>query len=241
MILTKCAACAAPLAHDAPRCVRCKTRYCRWACWKTYVGRPEGDELRRCAMTNLGNGLKLTGQYVEAVSVHEAELSTLRRFGAPVAKVLTVQGNLASAYQELGAWEQALRLRQEVYSGILKHLGKEDWRSLRHAHNYAATLSLLQRHQEAKALMRKTIPVARRVLGEDNIFALLMRYLYAQSLCEDTRATLGDFREAVNILEHVEPTARRVLGGTHPHVKMIEEQLRTARALRARETPESSG
>ena len=24
MILTNCAACAAPLAHDAPRCVRCK-------------------------------------------------------------------------------------------------------------------------------------------------------------------------------------------------------------------------
>ena len=28
MILTNCAACAAPLAHDAPRCVRCRTRYC---------------------------------------------------------------------------------------------------------------------------------------------------------------------------------------------------------------------
>ena len=28
MILTTCAACAAPLAHDAPRCVRCKLRYC---------------------------------------------------------------------------------------------------------------------------------------------------------------------------------------------------------------------
>ena len=27
-ILTTCAACAAPLAHDAPRCVRCKLRYC---------------------------------------------------------------------------------------------------------------------------------------------------------------------------------------------------------------------
>ena len=26
MILTNCAACAAPLAHDAPRCVRCWTR-----------------------------------------------------------------------------------------------------------------------------------------------------------------------------------------------------------------------
>ena len=27
MILTTCPACAAPLAHDAPRCVRCWTRY----------------------------------------------------------------------------------------------------------------------------------------------------------------------------------------------------------------------
>ena len=27
MILTNCAACAASLAHNAPRCVRCHTRY----------------------------------------------------------------------------------------------------------------------------------------------------------------------------------------------------------------------
>jgi len=32
MIITNCAACAAPLAHDAPRCVRCKTRYCNSTC-----------------------------------------------------------------------------------------------------------------------------------------------------------------------------------------------------------------
>ena len=32
MILTTCAACAAPLAHDAPRCVRCKLRYCNSTC-----------------------------------------------------------------------------------------------------------------------------------------------------------------------------------------------------------------
>ena len=32
MILTNCAACAAPLAHDAPRCVRCKVRYCDSTC-----------------------------------------------------------------------------------------------------------------------------------------------------------------------------------------------------------------
>ena len=32
MILTNCAACAAPLAHDAPRCVRCQVRYCSSTC-----------------------------------------------------------------------------------------------------------------------------------------------------------------------------------------------------------------
>jgi len=32
MIITNCAACAAPLARDAPRCVRCKTRYCNSTC-----------------------------------------------------------------------------------------------------------------------------------------------------------------------------------------------------------------
>ena len=32
MILINCAACAAPLAHNAPRCVRCSTRYCNKTC-----------------------------------------------------------------------------------------------------------------------------------------------------------------------------------------------------------------
>ena len=40
MIITNCAACAAPLAHDAPRCVRCKTRYCNSTC--------QHDHWRRC-------------------------------------------------------------------------------------------------------------------------------------------------------------------------------------------------
>ena len=37
MILTTCAACAAPLAHDAPRCVRCHTRYCNKICRWNYA------------------------------------------------------------------------------------------------------------------------------------------------------------------------------------------------------------
>ena len=45
-------------------CSLCEQRYhgvvkCAlgWACWKTYLGRPEGNSSRRSAMTQLGNGL----------------------------------------------------------------------------------------------------------------------------------------------------------------------------------------
>ena len=48
MILTNCAACAAPLAHNAPRCVRCKTRYCD----ATYLDASASlDELREAVTT----------------------------------------------------------------------------------------------------------------------------------------------------------------------------------------------
>ena len=69
-----------------------------------------------------------------------------------------------------------------------------------------------------------------------------MRGLYAQSLYEDTTATLDDLREAVSTLEDAGRIARRVLGGAHPTTTGIEDHLRRSRAiLRARETPPTSG
>ena len=50
-----------------------------WACWKTYLGRPETDQVHRMAMGTLGNGLHDAGHHEDALSVREAELSTLRR------------------------------------------------------------------------------------------------------------------------------------------------------------------
>ena len=132
MILTTCAACAAPLAHNAPRCVRCWTRYCD---------------------------------------------ST-----------------------------------------------------------YASCLVDLSCFKEAKRLLRKTIPVARRVLGASHEYTLKMRWHYAHTLYEDTGATLNDLHEAVTTLEDAERIARRVLGGAHPTTAGIELSLRKARAaLRASE------
>ena len=138
MILTTCAACAAPLAHDAPRCIRCKMRYC-----DTLIA----------------------------------------------------------------------------------------------ANNYAYALARLERSEEARSLLRKTIPVVRRSRGENSENTLRMRGLYATAVYLDEGATLDDLREAVTTLEETERTARRVLGGAHPLTTLTEGHLGLAReALRTRES-----
>ena len=89
--------------------------------------------------------------------------------------------------------------------------------------------------------MRKTMPVARRVLEVSHCVTLQMRSLYAKALFTDSGATLDDLREAVTTLEDTERIARRVMGGTHPLVWQIECHLGAARkVLRARELPPGS-
>ena len=127
-------------------------------------------------------------------------------------------------------------MRQEVYSGHLKLNGEEAEETFREALNYSSSLVDLKRFEVAKALLRKTMPVARRVLSESNDTTLRMRWVYAKALYLDPAATLDDIREAVTTLEDAERIARRVLGGAHPVIVDMERSLRVARAaLRARE------
>jgi len=202
-----------------------------WACWKTYLGRPETDAVRSCAMTQLGNGLHEAEHYEDALPVYEAELSTMRRLGAQEDSILITQTNLAMTYGQLGRVEQALQIERDVYARRLKLQGEEDPDTLQAAINYAVSLRLTRCDEEAKALLRKTIPVARRVLGESDQLTLRMRNLYAKALCRDDSATLGDLREAVTMLEEADRTARRVLGGAHPLTVEIESGLRASRAI----------
>ena len=100
------------------------------------------------------------------------------------------------------------------------------------ANNYAASLRDLHLFEEARSLLRKVIPTAQRVLGEDNYLTLLMKKKCAQSLYRDDGATLDDLREAVTTLEDTERIARRVLSGAHPLTTSLEDDLQDARAAR---------
>ena len=152
--------------------------------------------------------------------------------------MLDTQSNLAISYLQLVRLEQAVNAFRGVYSGFLKLKGEEHYDTLLAAQNYAESINGLQRFEEAKSLLRKTMPVARRVLGEGNEHTLKMRWIYARALYSDPDATLDDVRESVETLEDAERIARRVLGGAHPITKEMGNDLGTTRAvlLRACET-----
>ena len=126
-------------------------------------------------------------------------------------------------------------MERDVYFGYLK-LGEQHKDTLGAANNYAVSLVNVERFEEAKSLLRKTMPVARRVLGESHDLTLTLKKVYADSLYEDDSATLNDLREAVKTLAETEQTARRVLGGAHPTATGMKNALQEAReALCARD------
>ena len=160
------------------------------------------------------------------------------RVGATERQKLVVKANIAVTYGRLGRDEEASRIERDVYLGHLKLSGREDRDTFMAANNYAWGLFAIQRFEETKTLMRKTVPLARRVLGEGHEYTLNMRWVYGRALSADTGATLKDHREAVETFEATHRIARRVLGTAHPSTASIEGDLRIARAaLRARETP----
>ena len=101
------------------------------------------------------------------------------------------------------------------------------------AFNYANDLFYLNRFEEAKSLLRRQIPVAQRVLGENHESTIKTRWVYAEALYKADGATLEELRESVETLEDMARIARRVLGGSHPHTENVEHRLREARAALA--------
>ena len=132
-------------------------------------------------------------------------------------------------------------MRRDIYFGFVKIHGEEHRKAILAANNYANALIGMQRFEEAKLLMRKMIPVARRLLGESDQYTLTMRVNYAMALWRDDSATLDDLREAVTTLEDTARIARQVFGGANPFTSTIEVSLKVSRAvLAARETPPGS-
>ena len=120
-------------------------------------------------------------------------------------------------------------MRRDVYSGVLKLYGEEHPDTLREANNYAVVLLSLERHAEAKPILYKAIPNARRTLGAEHDLTLNLRKFYGQFLYEDPSASRADVVEAIEIIEDVQRRARRVFGPDHPNWTYLPRELTAAR------------
>ena len=208
--------------------------YCAlgWACWKTYVGRPEMDRFRLNAMTQLGNGLSDVEKDEEALVVREAMLSLLRRAGRDETdpNVLVMQGNIAQCYKHLGQIEKSFAIEQCVYRMQRASLGDDHENTRISAMNIARTLAEgLNRHKEAARFLRKEMPPLMRNISRDHANAIKLQLYLANCLSSGNDASWADLREAVTILEDLNPRARRVLGPQHPETQAVQNALNYAR------------
>ena len=95
--------------------------------------------------------------------------------------------------------------------------------------SYAASLKDQQRFEEAKSLLRKKMPLARRTLGAEHDLTLNFQDIYAQCLNRDPSASRDDVVEAIEIFEDIQRRARRVFGPDHPNWKALPRDLMAAR------------
>ena len=91
MILTNCAACAAPLAHDAPRCVRCKLRYCNSTCqhntrWALSVRDHIRETHGSMVVLETNEGVELFGRHITGGAIWAAA-KTFKAMGASDAEI----------------------------------------------------------------------------------------------------------------------------------------------------------
>ena len=202
-----------------------------WAVWKTYVGLPEDNRYRCCALAQLGTGLGAMGRNEEELSILEAcwDIEKRRaRAGAQV-DLLAIQGKIANCYGELGRHPDALRVRREILAMRRKIYAPEDLPVLHDVTNLGVSLNHLRMYTESQPLWRKYIPVARRVLGRDHNLTTTMIKGLAAAISQHGDAPHDGLLEAIKMLSENSQRLRQVLGDTHPETQQNECSLKFLR------------
>jgi len=220
-------------------CGLCEQRYhgfvwCAlgWACWKTYVGRPETDWARVNALTVLGNGLWAAERHAERLAIVEVQLATQRRLGISEYPIIVTRSNFANCLHSLGRLDEALAMERDVYARCKELLGTTNKSTLHTGNNLAHSLIQQGQYAEAKEFAGKLIPQCRRALGSNHVMTLNCHAAFAEALYSDAGASRADVLEAVTILEDVVRARRRVFGNHHPETIRALAILEGARMKR---------
>mmetsp|Transcript_16707 Transcript_16707/g.47723 ORF Transcript_16707/g.47723 Transcript_16707/m.47723 type:complete len:382 (+) Transcript_16707:346-1491(+) len=192
--------------------------YCAlgWACWKTYVGRPEANVLRMHSMTTLGNGLRAASQNRERLGLLESQFALMQRSRVNREAILAAQGNMANCLEDLGRIEDAIELSVQVHSGMKALRGNRHTNTIICGLNLAASLQSKGRTTEAQSLAAEYLPISESVFGPLDVNTLGLRSTYLRARCRDPDISLDDWRKAVSSMDDLYRTAVKVLGTQHP-------------------------
>ena len=151
-ILTTCAACAAPLAHDAPRCVRCKLRYCNATCQHDHWRRGHKQMCKKIHRGGNAEQYHADKKYKEAVAV------------AVDGQTINSAINLAATYCSFGRLAESKKILREQIT-IARHRGPDDHMVLTLRAVLAETVIQENDPTEAVAIFEDVDRRMRRVLG----------------------------------------------------------------------------
>ena len=207
-----------------------------WACWKTYLERPELDWRRVFAMNLLENGLGEGGRHAERLVILEASWATEKRRGtaSKPEELFTIQGNIANCYVALGRKSDALRVRREIMATRHQINSPKNPMFIRDVENLAISLGTSQLYAEARSLLREYLPMAVRVLGRDHELTFGMTETLANAISENGAAPREGLLESMNMLTENSQRLRRVLGASHPATKRNAHNLKCVQGSLAR-------
>ena len=226
------------------KCGMCKQHYhgmainaLGWACWKSYVGLPEANDMRHSALRALSHCIAVDDRDgASAICIHQANIDSVRRFMPDEEGLLLhAQTNLALAYKSVGRDSEALALQREVYAQS-KELGDEDDVFFSTVTDLALSLMEACLWGEAKTLLREHLTAASDSIGADHLETLYAHLYYAESLLYDDGGAettyeqdRADYLESERIAADVLRRAERIYGSRHPVTVEAQDILKEAR------------
>ncbi|CAH0373089.1 unnamed protein product [Pelagomonas calceolata] len=210
-----------------------------WACWASYVGRLEGDNLRNIALQILGDALKHGKRHAESLDALEANLVRVREgedYEGREGTIFYVRSQMGDCLRELGRRDECLALRRENYEAGAEAVadGVVSIKAhLTHAIEYCESLNRVD-NAAAKAFMRDQDLIARVTseFGEDHPTTHGCLHTYAFTLIGDPRRRCpdDDLAEATAIFVDIARKWRRRLGAAHPQAEMMQEGAKILQA-----------
>ena len=170
---------------------------------------------------HLGNALRSSAKYAEALANDEETYQALReRGGLDHPFTITCLSSMAADFRALNRYDEARALDEEAYDRSKNMLGEDHFRTLNALSNLAVSLRMVGDFTGATQLDEEALRRRRRAIGERHLSTLLS----AHNLGRDLR-DIGRYQDARKQLEHTVHLYREVVGEDYP------ETLRTAKTL----------